>query len=163
MHFNLYNPSKMLYVKHPIYGAMELPKHPSKSTQRISVQANNYIKRLEYEKYLNPKGLKPTITSHFSHTQQVFDFAHLDLFRIESGKHYGPGIICFKSPPSLSKPEVKQFLIKLYDLPVLSVRSILMQGRIRRAKGGIKKEPDYKKWIVKVGLKKDKENKKKNN
>eukprot|EP00826_Nyctotherus_ovalis_P024778 TRINITY_DN19122_c0_g1_i1.p1 TRINITY_DN19122_c0_g1~~TRINITY_DN19122_c0_g1_i1.p1 ORF type:complete len:174 (+),score=34.91 TRINITY_DN19122_c0_g1_i1:116-637(+) len=140
MHFNLYNTTKMFYVKHPLYGPMELPKNPpGKSAHKIYVQAMNYNKRLEYEKYLNPKGLKPTITSSFPRPQQVFDFANLDICRVIPGKNYGPGILCFRSATNLSKPEVKQFLTKLYNLPVVSVRSTLKQGKVKRSRYKLKK------------------------
>ncbi len=152
MHFNLYNTSKLIYAQHPLYGALELPKHPSGANGgNIRIQAQKYQQRLEFEKYLNPKGLKPTITSKFPQPQQRVDFANLMIYRVPTEKYYGPGVLCFRSPVGLSKPEVKQFLTKLYDLSILSIHSVRRPGKIMRTNEGkywLKRET--KKWIVKL-------------
>ena len=57
------NPSKMKYVYHPKLGNFEVPKN--KSTTDIQDLHKKYEQKLEFEKYLNPKGLKQTITSRF--------------------------------------------------------------------------------------------------
>ena len=155
LHFNIYNPSKIVYAQHPVYGNLELPKYPSKGAHNIKEQAKNYRRRLEFEKYLNPKGLKPTITSKFAQPQQQVDFANLSLHRISSGKYYGPNVICFLSPPGLSKPEVRQYLTKLYQLPIISLHSVLRQGKLMRnlMNGRYWRKKDTKKWIVKLAIK----------
>ena len=50
------NPSKVKYVYTPQHGNFEIPK--IKSTTNINTLYNNYKQRLEFEKYMNPKGLK---------------------------------------------------------------------------------------------------------
>ena len=158
MHFNIYNTSKMLYMNHPVYGVMELPRYPTgRKTYKISAQAKNYAKRVEYERYLNPKGLKPTVTAGFPLVQQKHDFTNIELYRVPSKASDGPNTMCFRSAPWLSKPEVKQFLIKLYGLPVITIRSVRRVGKIKRlATGKYKREKDIKKWIVKLAIKRSK-------
>ena len=54
--------------------------------------------------------------------------------------------------PFLSKPEVKQYLMKLYNLDVKRVNTVLKQGKILRHndKPGYYRKDDWKKAIVKV-------------
>ena len=40
-----------------------MPKH--KNTTNVNQIYDNYAKRLDFEKYMNPLGIKPTITSSF--------------------------------------------------------------------------------------------------
>ena len=50
------NPAKVKYVYTPQEGNFEIPK--CKSTTSVNELHSNYLKRLEFEKYMNPKGLK---------------------------------------------------------------------------------------------------------
>ena len=72
MFFNIRNPSKVKYVFTPQIGNFEIPKF--KKTTSINELHENYLKRLEFEKYMNPKGLKQTITSRFKKPQQEIEF-----------------------------------------------------------------------------------------
>lgn len=153
LHFNIYNSTKMYYLKHPIYGNLELPKHPkNKKSEAINEAAANYAKRVDLEKYLNPKGYKPTITSNFPKPQLIHDFANIMLYRIPTNKNYGSGTLVFESKLGLSKPEVKQFLMKMYNLPVLTIHSQTINHKFKRTRHGYEKPADTKKWIVKIAL-----------
>ena len=66
------NPSKIQYVSNPRHGNFEVPK--TKNVLNINTLAANYKDRLEYEKYMNPKGIKPTITSRFTKPAQEIEF-----------------------------------------------------------------------------------------
>ena len=50
------NPIKLKYVYTPEHGNFEIPK--IKQTTNVNELIKNYQKRLEFEKYMNPKGLK---------------------------------------------------------------------------------------------------------
>ena len=52
-----------MYLNTNRYGNIEVPK--VKKSTSVDQMAANYKKRLEYEKYMNPKGIKQTITSRF--------------------------------------------------------------------------------------------------
>jgi ribosomal protein L23 len=71
---------------------------------------------------------------------------------MRSYKPYGSDIVTFRVPTHLSKPELKQYLMKLYRLPVLRVNTIQRQGVLKRnsTKGGQWRKQDYKKAIAKV-------------
>ena len=78
LHFKLYNSRKMQYWTHPKYGAFECPKASPKASKSrtprdVRTLVSNYRKRLEWEQYMNPKGLKPTITSNFPKEPIVHD------------------------------------------------------------------------------------------
>ena len=53
-------------------GDFEAPmKTPEKNVHKLQ---ENYMKRLEFEKYMCPKGVKPTITSRFKKPRPEIDF-----------------------------------------------------------------------------------------
>ena len=56
----------------------------------------------------------------------------------------------FHVSPAMTKFEIKEYLVKLYNLPVSHVHTALYQGKWRRNRfNGVKyKEPDYKKAFV---------------
>ena len=57
------NPTKVKYISHKTYGDIEFPSN--KKTTHIKELAANYRKRLDFEKYMNPNGIKTTVTSRF--------------------------------------------------------------------------------------------------
>ena len=63
IYFKLRNPSKVRYLNTKSFGDFEAPAK-SKVTNLHQLHAN-YQQRLEFERYMCPKGLKPTITSRF--------------------------------------------------------------------------------------------------
>ena len=65
LYFNIYNSRKVRYLQHPELGNFEAPKTTSRRSSSLKDLHANYQKRLEFEHYMNPKGFKPTITSHF--------------------------------------------------------------------------------------------------
>ena len=54
---------KVRYLKSKKFGEFEAPMKTKERS--LSKLVGNYQSRLDYEKYMNPKGLKPTITSRF--------------------------------------------------------------------------------------------------
>ena len=63
LYYNLRNPQKVKYLHTKEHGNFEMPKH--KTTTNVNQIYDNYSKRLDFEKYMNPFGIKPTITSSF--------------------------------------------------------------------------------------------------
>tara|TARA_B110000285_G_C14733544_1_gene427548 strand:- start:197 stop:535 length:339 start_codon:yes stop_codon:yes gene_type:complete len=109
-------PSKIKYVSHPKYGNFEAPK--IKDTTDAKKLSQNYKKRLEFEKYLNPKGLKPTITSRFEKPPTQIEFLNHEILLHRNPKPYEKNVVSFRCSPYLSKPEIKQYLSKVYNLPI---------------------------------------------
>ena len=72
LYFNMRAPNKVKYIMQKDLGAFEIPKH--KSTNSITELHKEFKAKTEWEKYLNPKGLKPTITSRFTKPVQEQDF-----------------------------------------------------------------------------------------
>ena len=72
LYFNMRNPQKVRYLETKSLGKFEAPMKTD--IRSISQLKKNYTDRLEFEKYLCPKGLKPTITSRFKKPPRQIDF-----------------------------------------------------------------------------------------
>ena len=129
LYFNMRNPSKLLYVQNSVHGKFEVPK--VKDTTDVNTLAQRYQQRQDFEKYMNPKGIKPTITSRFKKAPQEIDFVNQTVQLYRCPKTYEDNQVSFKVPPHMSKPEIKQFLSKVYNLPVQQVNTINKMGRMR--------------------------------
>ena len=82
LYFHMRNPRKVRYLSHPKYGDFEAPKTVNKkdiTTQTQEYMHSQYQQRLQFEKYMNPKGLKPTIPPHFPKPQPEIDFVNIDM------------------------------------------------------------------------------------
>ena len=108
---------------------------------------------------MNPKGLKPTITSNFKKPQQEIEFLNHEMMLMRSPKDIGKEWVNFRCSNYLSKPEIKQYLMKVYNLNVLQVHTMNKTGKIMRnnmTNGGFRKS-DWKKAMVKVDFEVDPE------
>ena len=71
-----------------------------------------------------------------------------------SGKDYGRNKVVFRVVPSMTKHEVKEYLTKVYNVPVKAVNTMNYDGKWKRAGVGKKfgrflfRERDWKKAIV---------------
>jgi large subunit ribosomal protein L23 len=67
----------------------------------------------------------------------------------------GPARATFRVKPSMTKHEIKEYLNKVYGLPVKQVNTQNWMGKrqVLRGLGGViyRKNPDYKKAIVRLG------------
>ena len=99
------NPQKVKYVYTKSHGNFEIPKN--KNTTNVQELAENYQKRLDYEKYLNPMGLKPTISSRFEKPAKEIDFLNHEVLLMRSPKPYEKNQVAFRVNPFMSKPEIK--------------------------------------------------------
>lgn len=70
---------------------------------------------------------------------------------MRSPKPYDDQTVCFRTNNMLSKPEIKQYLQKLYNLPIDRVNTFNKMGEIKRNDNNTKfRKKDWKKAIVKV-------------
>ena len=140
-------PTKVKYVSHPAYGNFELPKY--KSTTNIKELYNNYAAKEEKAKYLNPFGLRPTITSRFRKPITQIDFVSHEMLLTRSPKPYDEkNKVSFRCAPHLSKPEIKQYLSKIYELPVNSVDTVNKMGKMKKNNEGKRwRKQNWKKAI----------------
>ena len=58
-------------------------------------------------KYLNPMGLKPTISSRFEKPAKEIDFLNHEVLLMRSPKPYEKNQVAFRVNPFMSKPEIK--------------------------------------------------------
>ena len=95
----------MRYFNHRVFGDFEAPKHMK--SNRVKDLVENYNKRLEFEKYMCPKGLKPTITSNFEKPQQEIEFVNHEFMLLRSTKDpKSKKMMMFRISPFLSKNEI---------------------------------------------------------
>ena len=108
---------------------------------------------------MNPGGYKPTITSNFRKPQTEIEFVNHEMRLMRSPKDYGKDIVGFRMSNFLSKPEIQQYLMKLYNLNIQKVQTANKQGKIMRnmTKPGHWRKKDWKKAMVKVDFEVDPE------
>ena len=134
IYHHMRNPQKVKYIYHQALGNFEIPKN--KDTSDVNILHKNYTDRLDFEKYMNPKGLKTTITSRFTQPAKEIDFLNENMVLTRSPKPYKKNVVSFRVSPFLSKPEIKQYLGKVYNLPVLKVETANKIGKIKRDRFG---------------------------
>jgi ribosomal protein L23 len=86
------------------------------------------------EYFLNPKGLVPKKICTLPREQRNYDFLNwkLTLYRTGPGKETEPNVLTFQIDKRMTKPEVKQYLTKVYDLPVDRVNTAIIHGEIKK-------------------------------
>ena len=109
LYYNLRNPIKVRYINTKKFGDIEVPMKASKSWN-IHDLAENYQKRLEWQQYMCPGGLKPTITSRFPKPATEIDFVSHTMLLSRSDKKYDNNTVSFRCNDFLSKPEIRQYL-----------------------------------------------------
>ena len=124
LYFNMRNPMKVRYISCKRTGtSFEAPM--KSNVNDINQLKKRYKDRLEWEKYMNPKGLKPTITSRFKKPAKEIEFVSHEMMLARSPKPYDDNTVCFRHNDFLSKPEIKQYLSKLYKLPINKLGTFL--------------------------------------
>ncbi len=101
---------------------------------------------------MNPKGLKPTITSNFRKPQREIEFVNHEMMLMRSPKDPGQDVVSFRMNQDMSKPEIQQYLMKLYNLNVQKVHTANKIGKIMRNTDTNTRfrKTDWKKAMVKV-------------
>mmetsp|Transcript_38459 Transcript_38459/g.36811 ORF Transcript_38459/g.36811 Transcript_38459/m.36811 type:complete len:114 (-) Transcript_38459:26-367(-) len=108
---------------------------------------------------MNPKGLKPTIPSHFPKPQQEINFVSHSVQLLRTNKPLKRNELAFRTSPFLSKIEARQYLAKLYSLEISEVQSFNKMGKImnNQLERGYFRKKDWKKFWVKVNFNVDPE------
>lgn len=106
---------KIRYLNTKKLGDFEAPAKTSE--KNLFKLHENYTKRLEFEKYLCPKGVKPTITSRFKKPRESVDFVSHQMTLARSPKPMAPNEMRFRTSQFLSKHEIQEYLGKLYKMP----------------------------------------------
>jgi ribosomal protein L23 len=157
MQYNVYDPRKIRYLKSKKYGLFEAPRRLP--TPEVQTLVKNYEQRKEYEKYMNPKGFKYTYTSNFPKVGQQFDLLNLKCFLVRTDKQYNTNQIKFMVDKNLSKPEIHQFLNKLYGFNIAKIQTAILPGEVKAkmTKKNIKyyRTREYKKAVVDLDIKVD--------
>ena len=94
--------------------------------------------------------MRPTITSRFAQEAPEVEFLNHEMILARSPKPYDKNKVCFRSNQNLSKPEIKQYLSKVYELPITRVDTVNKMGKLKRDRQTNRKwrKPDWKKSIV---------------
>ena len=156
----IYNSRTSLYVKDPKLGIMQVPKSLRFSNMYDIIKINQ--KKMEFEKYLLPFGLKPTLPYSLEYEAPHHQFLNLNVILMPTvpGKEK-PNCLYFKTGTEVSKFELKQYLMKLYNLPIFKIMVKINQGKIKRKRYscGYYSRQTYKKWTVVLDTELGEENK----
>ena len=159
MRYKFYDNLRLNYIKTNLNGQFHYPKS-LKNRDIIHLYAVFKQKRL-YEKYLNPHGLRQTITANFPRVSEVQDFVDQKIILTRTSKIYdGKNHIKLLVNHDISKPEIEQFLAKVYNINVLDIRTAIIPGRVKRdlaysenqMKVRFMRTQDHKKALVTVNF-----------
>jgi ribosomal protein L23 len=158
--YRIYDPSKFRYVIHPKYGYFEAPMRSSR--REVKTLIDNYKSKLEYERHLNPKGFRCSVTANFPKIGDTYDYIDPKLFMVRSGKPQPKNSIKFKVDDKLSKPEIKQIVEKLYKFKVENVKTAILPGRVKfdlasSRSRKYERTNDYKKALIEVDFEVEKQ------
>ena len=105
LYYKIRKPTKVRYLETKELGKFEVPmKTKERDLHRLHAE---YQKRLEFEKYLCPKGVKPTITSRFTQERDEIEFVSHEMTLHRSPKDHGTNAVSFRCSPYLSRPEIR--------------------------------------------------------
>jgi ribosomal protein L23 len=156
--FRHYLPSKIEYLRSKDFGYFETPKNTKNKELRILYQ--KYKQRLEYEKYMNPLGLKYSYTSNFPKIAPIIDMPNPKAWLVRTDKVYRDDEIKFLVDKKMSKPEIKHFVQNVYNINVQKVSTAILPGQIKienkDQKRNFIRTRDRKKAVIKLDFKVDK-------
>ena len=153
IYFHMRNPMKVRYLHTKSLGNFEAPAKTSE--KNLHKLAENYQRRLDFEKYLCPKGVKPTITSRFKKPRPIQEFVSHEMTLARSPKPLATNELRFRTSQYLSKHEIQEYLGKLYKMPfkdqkmpdTINHMGKIMSNRTNRTQW---RKKDYKKVSVKL-------------
>lgn len=149
--FKFYDPKNTQYLFSKYKGYFEAPKFSK--NRSLNFLADQYKQRQEYEKYMNPKGLKYTYTSNFPKNATEIQQTNPNIFLVRSEKKYPANFAKFAVPMNYSKFEIKQFLQKMYKMEVRNIHISILPGKIKHDPKikGFKRTRDVKRALVEFG------------
>jgi ribosomal protein L23 len=153
--YKIYDPTKYRYLKSKHYGYFEAPRRTR--IPELYYLTNQYRQRLEYERMMNPRGHKLSMTSNFPKTGPTIDFLQpKQFFLTRSQKEYKKNELKFLVNKNWSKFEIKQFLQKLYRLNPKKIHTAILPGDVRVNNNSYTRKffrtPDRKKAVVEFGF-----------
>jgi ribosomal protein L23 len=127
--YKIYDPTKYRYLISKKFGYLEAPK--ISHNRELKFLAESYQQRLEYQKYMNPKGLRYSVTSNFPKIGETHNLPDFKFFLTRTDKMYDDNCVKLEIEQSLSKPEIKQIFEKLYNIPTKKVRTAILPGEVK--------------------------------
>lgn len=127
--YKFYDPKNIKYLKSKEHGYFEAPKFSkNRSLNNLVYQ---YKQKLEFEKYMNPKGLKYTFTSNFPKVASEIRLTNPNIYLVRTEKKYPANFAKFNVPMNYSKFEIKQFLEKMYQVKIRKIHTSILPGEVK--------------------------------
>jgi len=127
--YKFYDPKNIKYIKSKAHGYFEAPKFSkNRSLNHLVFQ---YKQKLEFEKYMNPKGLKYSITSNFPKVASEIELTNPNIYLVRTNKKYPANFAKFNVPMNYSKFEIKQFLEKMYQVRIRKIHISILPGEVK--------------------------------
>lgn len=127
--YKFYDPKNIKYLKSKEHGYFEAPKFSkNRSLNNLVYQ---YKQKSEFEKYMNPKGLKYTFTSNFPKVASEIHLTSPNIYLVRTDKKYPANFAKFNVPMNYSKFEIKQFLEKMYQVKIKRIHTSLLPGEVK--------------------------------
>jgi ribosomal protein L23 len=83
--------------------------------------------------------------------QPVLKFYNKQIYLVRTGKELPDNVLCFRTEQSVTKPEIRQYLKKLYGLEIKKVNTWNKMGKIQKTRiRSYYRDPDFKKVIVEL-------------
>lgn len=127
--YKFYDPKNIKYLKSKEFGYFEAPKFSkNRSLNHLVFQ---YKQKSEFEKYMNPKGLKYTFTSNFPKVASEIHLTNPNIYLVRTDKKYPANFAKFNVPMNYSKFEIKQFLEKMYQVKIKRIHTSILPGEVK--------------------------------
>eukprot|EP01104_Vermistella_antarctica_P006511 TRINITY_DN17213_c0_g1_i1.p1 TRINITY_DN17213_c0_g1~~TRINITY_DN17213_c0_g1_i1.p1 ORF type:complete len:121 (+),score=26.69 TRINITY_DN17213_c0_g1_i1:52-363(+) len=87
-------------------------------------------------------------------SRTLIKFPNIPFRVMKTGKVYGQTgsedlkRVIFKVRPNITKPEIKEYLNRVYGIPVVNVNTINVEFYRKRTRRGMVRNPNFKKAIV---------------
>ncbi len=127
--YKFYDPQNIKYLKSKDHGYFEAPKFSKNRTLNHLVY--QFKQKSEFEKYMNPKGLKYTFTSNFPKVASEIYLANPNIYLVRTDKKYPANFAKFNVPMNYSKLEIKQFLEKMYQVKIIRIHTSILPGNVK--------------------------------
>ena len=119
----------------------------SKLYNSVKYASNSELRNM----FLNPKGLVPQQIGTLPRKKRNYDFLNWkqELHRIGPGKEVEKNVATFVVDTRMTKPEIKQYIEKVYKIEVDRVNTVISHSKIRKDLAGRRyRNQDIKKAYV---------------
>lgn len=151
--YDMYDPQKLKYLYTHKHGNFTIPKNIK--NREINFLTRNYEQSQIYSKLFKPNRINYTITGNFPKVDSTGDLQNFNIMLIRSNKEYKDNQLKFQVDMNYSKIEIKQILMKLYNINPLRITTAILPGRVKRDMNNTKKLsyiriPDKKVAVVDI-------------